>query len=107
MFTGGEVDFSLGLTGTKMQVIEVIWNRLIQRRHLRIEQQMMVAGILPIGARRRHSHAAKPKMNGRLGRQRITVLKVDKINSGPRGGRCRSAASVGLTVCSSRGRNPD
>jgi len=63
MLPGGQVDFGLGLSGTKMQMIEVVWNRLIQRRHLRVDQEVMVPAILSVGACRRYPHAAKSKMN--------------------------------------------
>ena len=68
MLPRGQVHFGLGLAGAKMQVIEVARNRLIQRRQLGIDYQMVVSGILPIGPRRCYPHAAKPKTNSRLGR---------------------------------------
>ena len=37
-----ERNFGLGLTGTEMQVIEVVWNRLIEGRQCGIDQQVMV-----------------------------------------------------------------
>src|SRR5262245_2341288 len=84
MLPGGQAHFSLSLAGAKMQVREVVWNRLIQWRQLGIDQQMMVTGVLSIGACRRHPHAAQPKMNGRLGRQRVAILDVNEINGSSR-----------------------
>src|SRR5258705_513678 len=74
MLSEWKVDLCLVLAGAKMQVCEVARNWLIQRRQLGIDQQMVMSGILPIGARRCHSHTAKPNMNDRFGRQRIAVL---------------------------------
>ncbi len=107
MLPGGQAHFSLSLAGAKMQVREVVWNRLIEWRLLGIDQQMVVSGILSIGARRRHSHTAKPKMNRRLGRQRIAILDVNEINGGARRRRCGTTAGGGLTVGGSGHRNPD
>jgi|SRR5712671_4543093 len=106
MLPGGQVHFSLSLAGAKMQVREVVWNRLIQWRQLGINQQMVVSGILSIGARGRHSHTAKPKMNGRFGRQRVAILDVNEINGGACRRRCGTAGG-GLTVGGSGHRNPD
>ncbi len=107
MLPGGQAHVSLSLAGAKMQVREVAWNRLIQRRQLGIDQQMVMSGILSIGARGCYSHTAKPKMNDRLGRQRVAVLDVNEINGGPRRGRCGPTASGGLAVSDSGRRNPD
>jgi hypothetical protein len=85
MLARGQIHFSLSLAGAKMQVIEVAWNRLIQRRQLRIDYQMMVSRILSFRSRRRHPHTAKPKMNSRLGRQCVAILKIDEINGSPGG----------------------
>lgn len=84
MLPRGEVHFSLSLAGAKMQVIEVARDRLVQRRQIGIDDQMVVSGILSIGSRRRHPHTAKPETNSRLGRQRVTILRLDEINGGPR-----------------------
>lgn len=53
MLPRGQVHFGLSLAGAKMQVIEVAWNRLVQRRQFGIDYQMVVSSILPIGSRRR------------------------------------------------------
>src|SRR5258708_32891524 len=107
MLPGGQAHVSLSLAGAKMHVREVAWNRLSQRRQLGIDQQMVMSGILSIGARGRYSHTAKPKMNDRLRRQRVAVLDVNEINDGPRRGRCGPTASWGLAVSDPGRRNPD
>src|SRR6516165_7628932 len=84
VLSGRQVHFSLGLACTEVEVIEIVWNWLIQRRRLGIDQQMVVPGILSIGARRCHSHTAQPKMNGGLGRKGLTILQVDEIDRGSR-----------------------
>ena len=107
MLPRGQVDFSLGLAGAKMQVVEVVWNRFIQRRQIGIDYQMVVSRIRSIGPRRCYPHTTKPKMNSQLGRHRIAILKVDEIDCGPRRRRCGAAASLGLIVNGSASRNPD
>jgi hypothetical protein len=95
------------LAGAKMQVGEVIWNRLIQRRQLGIDQEMVMSGILSIGACGRYSHTAKPKMNDRLGRQRVAVLDINEINGGPRRGRRGPTTTWRLAVSDPGRHNPD
>jgi hypothetical protein len=107
MLPGGQAHVSLSLASAEMQVCKVVWNRLIERRQLGIDQQMVMSGILSVGARRCYSHTAKPKMNGGLGWQRIAVLDVNEINGGPWRGRRRSTASRGLAVNNCGCRNPD
>jgi hypothetical protein len=63
MLSGGQAYLSLCLAGSKVEVREVVWDWLIQRRQVGIDQKMVMSGILTIGAGRRHSHTTKPKMN--------------------------------------------
>src|SRR5215467_13886818 len=107
MLARGQTHLGLGLAGAKMQVREVVWNRLIQRRQFRIDQQMVMSGILSVGARGCYSHTAKPEMNDRLGRQRVAVLDVDEIYGGSWRGRCGRTASWGLAVSHPGRRDPD
>src|SRR5262252_283773 len=106
MLPGRQADFSLGLPRPKMQVVEIVRNRLIKWWQLGVDQQVMVPGILSVGARRRHPHATKAKMYHRLRRQRITILEVDEINGRPWRRRCWSARSD-LAVSGSRHRSPN
>ena len=98
VLSGGQVDLSLGLSGAEMQVIEIVWNWLIQWRKLGIDQQMVVPGILPVGARRRHAHPAQSEMNRGPGWKRRAIVEVDEIDRSPCGRRRRSAGDSGLTV---------
>ena len=56
---GFERDLGLGLAGTEMQMIEVVWNGLVERRKIRVHQQMMMTRILPVRARGRNPHVAE------------------------------------------------
>ena len=42
-----ERDLCLALPAAEMKMIEVVGNRLIERRQLGVNQEMMMAGILP------------------------------------------------------------
>ena len=50
-----KVELHFGLTATEMDMIVIRRNGLIQGRQLRIDQQMMVAGIFRFRAGRRRS----------------------------------------------------
>ena len=45
MATKRQRDFGLGLTGAKMQVVEVVRYRLVEGRQAGIDHQMMVTGV--------------------------------------------------------------
>jgi hypothetical protein len=87
MLTGRQADLGFGLTVAEMEMVEVIGDRRVERRQLAINQQMMVARVWPINARRRQPHSAQAKMDDRLGRNRLTVLDIDEIDQRARGGR--------------------
>src|SRR5215471_2653315 len=107
MLSGRQAQFGLSLAGTKMQVREVVWNRLIQRRQLGIDQQMVMSRVLSIGACWCHPHTAKPEVDDRFGRECVRILNVYEINGSTRRGRCGSTARRGLAMSDAGGRNPD
>ena len=55
----------LGLARSEMEVIGVAGNGLIERRQRRIDQEMVMAGIVLFKSRRRDTHAYQPKPYGR------------------------------------------
>ena len=58
-------DLRLGLARSEMEVIGVAGNGLIERRQRRIDQEVVMAGIVLFKARRRDTHAYQPKPYGR------------------------------------------
>jgi hypothetical protein len=94
MLAGGEAHLRLGLSGAEMQMVEVIGDRFVQGRRGRIDDEVVVPGIFPVETGRRHAHVAQPEMDGRLGRQRCSVLDVDEIDRRTRSRRRRSAARL-------------
>ena len=79
-----KVNCCFGLSRSEVQMIEVIRYRLIQRRQLGVDQEMVVAGVGLFDARRRHAHVDKTKVNGRLLRKHGFVPQADEINPGVR-----------------------
>jgi hypothetical protein len=57
MLTRRELDMRFTLAGAEMEMVEIVWNRLVERRHLDIDQEMVMARILLLRARRRDAHA--------------------------------------------------
>jgi hypothetical protein len=45
-------DFRLGLAGAEMQVIEIIGDRLVEWRQFRVDEKVMVSGIVQVFGRR-------------------------------------------------------
>jgi len=84
VFAQRKVNYCLGLSRPEVQMIEVIRDRLIQRRQLGVNQEMVVAGVGLFDARRRHAHVGKTEMNCRLLPNYGSLLQVDKINPGVR-----------------------
>src|SRR5690348_16212923 len=80
-----------------MEMLGVAWDFGVQWRGRRVDDQMVVPGVCPVGARGRHSHAAQTEMDRGLGRYGVAVLQPDEINGGPRCRRCRpSGLGLGL-----------
>ncbi len=94
MLSEGERNLRLGLPRAKMQVIEIIWNGLIQRREGGVHHQMMVAGIGLFHAGRRYPHVDEAKAYDRLARYVGPIGRVDEINLGI-GSRGMSTVSSG------------
>jgi hypothetical protein len=107
VLSGGEAYLSLSLAGSKVEVREVAWDWLIQRRQLGIDQKMVMSGIDTIGAGRCHSHTTKPEMNDRLGRQRVAILDVNEINGGARRGGSGPTTRWHLAISDCGRRHPD
>ena len=70
----------LGLAAPEVQVIEVVGDRLIKRRQIGVDQEMMMTRIGAIRPRRRHTHVLEAKINGEFRRNGRAVLKVIKID---------------------------
>lgn len=73
----------------EVQMVEVIRDGLVERRQLGIDQEVMMAGIGLLNARRRHAHVDQTKAQGRLLRHHRPVLQADEIHA--RVGRSRFA----------------
>lgn len=67
-------DDGLRLTCAKMQMIEIARNRLVERRHIRIDQHMVMSGIGIIQSRGRDTHIGHPKADGQFRRHFCAVL---------------------------------
>jgi len=80
VFPGRQSDLSLALGVAEVQMIEIRRDRLVQRRQLGIDQQMVVPGIRTIYTRPRQLHATKPKTNRRLGWNQRAILEIEEIN---------------------------
>jgi len=80
MSAGRQRDRRLGLAGAEMQMIGVVWNRLVERRQRRIDQKMVVPGIGSVDAGRRNAHADQPKSYRQRLRDLSAVAGIDEID---------------------------
>jgi len=64
-----ERNLRLGLAGAEVKVIEIVGNGLIERRQLRVDEQVVMTRIVMLQAGGRNSHAAQAEADGHLGRQ--------------------------------------
>ena len=64
-----ERDLGLGLAGAEMQVVEVARDRLVERRQVGVDQQVMMAGVLAVRAGGRDAHVAQAEIDRGLGRR--------------------------------------
>ena len=82
VLAGRERDLRLGLAGAVMQMIEVVRNRLVERRQVGVDQQMVVTGMLAIQAGGPDPHVPQAEMDRQLGRNGGTVLEIDEVHLG-------------------------
>jgi hypothetical protein len=75
-------DLRLSLPRAKMQVIEIVGNRLTQRWEWGVHNEVMVACIGFFDASRRHPHVDEAKAYGQLMRDVGSVGRVDEIDLG-------------------------
>ena len=78
-----ERNLSLALPAAEMEMIEVIWDRLIERRQFGVDKQMMMAGIFAIGASGREAHVFQAEIYGEFRWQdRAFFDRISEINLG-------------------------
>ncbi len=78
-----ECDLRFGLRRAKVKVLEVVGNRLIQRRQRQIDDQMVVAGVRRLRAGRSHAHVAQAEGDLELLRHNRAVLEFHEVDFGP------------------------
>jgi len=79
-----ERDLGLGLAGAEVEVIEVVGDRLVERRQLGVDQQVVMSRIGAIRAGGGDAHFAQAEPYRRLGRDGRAILEVGEIDLGPR-----------------------
>ena len=52
----GQSELRFGLPGAEMQMVLVVWDRLVERGQIGVDQQMVMAGIRSFDPRGRDSH---------------------------------------------------
>lgn len=83
-------DLGLGLPAAEMDVVEIARDRLVERRQIGVDQQMMVAGIasgLPGGS---DLHAADCEANDELAGDAVIIGEADEAELGD----CRGRAAL-------------
>ena len=83
----------LGLAGAEVEVIEIVGNGLIERRQLRVDEQVVMTRIVMLQAGGRNSHAAQAEADGHLGRQLRAVREPDEMHPSSFWRGCRTAGS--------------
>ena len=78
MLTCGQRDLRLGLATAKMNVVEIAWDRLIERRQLGVDEKVMMTGIRLGCSCRRDLHVLDPETDLDLGGDRRAVLEIDE-----------------------------
>ena len=65
-----------------MKVVKVVGDRLVERRYLCIDQQVMMAGIWFVYTCRGHTHIDEAEANCRLLGKHRPVVQADKVDPG-------------------------
>jgi len=69
------------LPRAEMEMIEVVWYGLIERRQGGVDQQVMMPSVGLGHARRCNSHVQKAEMYDRVGRKIRAITQSDEINA--------------------------
>ena len=80
VFAYGQGHGRFRLPCAEMKMIEIARYRIVQRRQLGIDQEVMVTRVGPVDSRRGNSHVSEPKVKGWAGRQNGTILYTDEEN---------------------------
>lgn len=64
VYSRGKFNFCLGLTHAEMPVLIIGRDRLVQGRQLRIDEQVMMAGVFISYASRRYTHSLQAEAYG-------------------------------------------
>ena len=77
--------FNLGLPAAKVEMVFVVRDRLIEGRQIRIDQQVMMAGIGLLRSRGRNAHSMQPEVNVVLGPMTAPSLRSTNSTFAPGG----------------------
>ena len=66
VLAGFERDLRFALAAAEMKMIEVVGDRLIERRQLGVDQEVMMARVLAVCAGRSEAHILQPEVHGEL-----------------------------------------
>ena len=95
-------DLRLGLAGTKMKVIKIVRDRLVERRQFGVDEQVMMPGVRLIEAGRRDTHIQQTKADNRVRRNIGAIGGEMEYTLASLGEGCRvpAAACGGAAACS-------
>jgi len=80
MFSERKHDLSLGLSRSKMQVIEIVGDGSVQRRERGVHHQVMVSSVGFFHTGRCYPHIDETEADGRRTRHVGSVCRVDEID---------------------------
>ncbi len=86
-----EIDRGLRLARAEVEMVEVVRDRLIERRQVRVDQHMVMSRVRPVRTGRGDAHVAQPEVDRELRGDVRAVLEVREIERGARR-RCGRAA---------------
>ena len=93
MFPRRERQVCLRLAAAEVQMIEIVWNGLIERRQFGVDQQMMVTRVFAVRPSGSDAHVPETEMDPELALNGRAVLDIDEIDFGSRR-RGREASGV-------------
>ena len=80
VLAGGEAHLRFGLAGAEMQMVEVVGNWSVERRRRGVDDEMVMAGVVPFDPGRGQTHVTQPEIDRRLDRERRAVLDADEVD---------------------------
>ena len=85
VWTRRQREFDFRLSCAVMQIVFVVWDRLVQGRQIPVDKEMKMSGVGFLRSGRRDPHSVEPEMDRGLGTNYGAVFEIEELGLRPGG----------------------